>query len=649
MRRKTWVFIFILLTGFALRLALHDFHGLEGDDGVSLALSRYDLNTLIPGLMTLQLDVHPPLYYLTLKGWIAVAGDSLLALRLLNIFLDMLTGALMMLLGRRSFGVRVAPTVIAGILWAVAPMLVFIGYLVRMYAMVTLFVTAGAVCTVSARGQRAHLWYLGAAACGLAAMYAHSIGVAALTAFGGVIALNGLLRRVPRRATLIGLAGIFVAGILYLPFAIHLFARFQSGRPMFTPRGFNSPLEVPGRVVNTWLTHRALDSTLADTLVLFLLVIGSILVWRRTRALSLLTLFWAALVGTTLLVWFADLYLPRYLAPFAPLMLVMIAGIVGTFPCRTWRGGTQWAIKEVIEVSGQFALPCVTQRGVVVLLLVALGIHGITADLDHIVHDDWMAAADFIETHDQPGDLVLLIPDWGQDAFRYHYRGQAEIVGAMPGVSQDLNLDGILGSEVEGNPRVWYINYQPEVSDPDELADSWFRAQAITVTEVFPTGMDIKLYDFAPDESTLPEIARPLDAQFGDVAALHGVYLPLTQGSAHDTRLHPPSNWVQVILYWETLQPGADFVPRVRLTDTFGQVYAGALERDNDLLHRMPVSTWRADTLYRTAYDLNINPDTPPGTYNIEVMVLVGGEPLPATGADTGERWVIAGQFVIEG
>jgi hypothetical protein len=34
--------------------------------------------------------------------------------------------------------------------------------------------------------------------------------------------------------------------------------------------------------------------------------------------------------------------------------------------------------------------------------------------------------------------------------------------------------------------------------------------------------------------------------------------------------------------------------------------------------------------------------------YNIEVMVLVGGEPLPATGADAGTNWVIAGQFTVE-
>jgi hypothetical protein len=384
--------------------------------------------------------------------------------------------------------------------------------------------------------------------------------------------------------------------------------------------------------------------------MLALFLVGSVLVWRRygQRVMPLLLLAWIGIAAASALAAFAHLYKPRYLAAFAPILLVLLSGMIWAIPCKPWRGGTKLAIRDVVEFSGQFALPCGTIRGVAALLVVLLSIRAVTGDLDHLVHDDWTAAASFIEAHDQPGDRVIVIPDWGQEAFRYHYRGEADVIGVLPAVFEGLDLDSILGPLVTGRQRVWYINYQPEVSDPDEYADGWFRAQAVTVTEVFPSGMAVKLYDFEPEATTLPEMARPLDGQFGDIAALHGIYLPVTHGSAHDNRLHPPSNWAQVILYWETLQPGADFVPRARLTDSFGQVYGGALERDNDLLHRMPVSTWLPDTLYRTAYDLNINPDTPPGVYNIEVMVLVGGEPLPAAGADAGTNWVIAGQFTVE-
>jgi hypothetical protein len=510
-------------------------------------------------------------------------------------------------------------------------------------------VTASAVYVVTGRW-----WgYVCAAVFALAAMYTHIIGFIALGALAGVVVVNRLLRRVNTQNTLVGLGGLALAGVLYLPFAGAVWALYRSGRQLgaeYNPGHFATSLEVPGAVLSAILSHRLLNTSAWGYIVLALFLMGSVLVWRRNgqRVVPLLLLAWIGVAAASGLAAFADLYKPRYLAAFTPVALVLLSGMIWALPCRPWRGGTQLAIKGVIEISGQFALPCATIHSIVVVLVGLLSIRAVTANLDHAVHDDWTAAAVFIATHDQPGDRVIVIPDWGQEALHYHYQGEADVIGVLPGVSEELDLDPILGPLVAGRRRVWYVNYQPEVSDPDEFADSWFRARAITVTEVFPAGMAVKLYDFAPEETTLPAVAHPLDAQFGDVAALHGIYLPVTRGSAHDDRLHPPSNWAHVILYWETLQPGADFVPRARLTDSFGQVYGGALERDNDLLHRMPVSTWRPDTLYRTAYDLNINPDTPPGVYNIEVMVLVGGEPLPAAGADAGANWVIAGQFTVE-
>jgi hypothetical protein len=170
------------------------------------------------------------------------------------------------------------------------------------------------------------------------------------------------------------------------------------------------------------------------------------------------------------------------------------------------------------------------------------------------------------------------------------------------------------------------------------------------MTEVFPSGIQVKLYDFDPFLDALPDTVHALDAEFGDVLALRGVDMPVTGGNAHDTRLHPPSTWVHLELYWESLQPRTNVVPRVRLTDGIGQVYGGAIQRDNDLLAKYPLSSWMPGQIVRAAYDLNLNPEMPSGVYNVEVMVLdpVTGGALPADGADAGAQWVIAGQFVVE-
>ena len=90
-------------------------------------------------------------------------------------------------------------------------------------------------------------------------------------------------------------------------------------------------------------------------------------------------------------------------------------------------------------------------------------------------------------------------------------------------------------------------------------------------------------------------------------------------------------------------------MPRVRFTSPFAEVYGEAVARENGVLARSPLSTWQPGQIWQVAYDLNLNPQTPPGTYNIEVMVLdpATGEPLSSTGADAGEFWVIAGQFQV--
>jgi hypothetical protein len=245
---------------------------------------------------------------------------------------------------------------------------------------------------------------------------------------------------------------------------------------------------------------------------------------------------------------------------------------------------------------------------------------------------------------------VIVIPDWGLHPFQFHYEGDADVKSAFPAISPNMDIDPALREMVGKAERVWYIWYQPQVSDPGGRAETWFREHAATLTEIFPAILQVHYYDFAPKLDALPGVARPLDATFGGSAALHGVYLPVTEGPARDNRIHPPSNWVYLELYWEALTLGADFVPRVRLTDPYAQVYGAAIDRPNALINHQPVTSWEPGAIYRTAYDINLNPETPPGTYNIEVMALdpETGQPLPSEGADAGEHWVIAGQFRVK-
>ncbi|MBZ0297289.1 MAG: glycosyltransferase family 39 protein [Anaerolineae bacterium] len=621
--------LLILLIGFALRLALYNYHGLEGDDSFSLALSRDDTGDLLAGLARLELDIHPPLHFLALKAWTAIAGDSLLALRLMNILADVLTGALLMRLTGRTLSRRAA--LLAGLFWLASPLLIYATYLVRMYTLLALFTTAGAACLAEARYGSRGLWYAGAAACGLLAAGSHVIGGVVLVALALAMLAEWMMSQ--RRFSMLaaGAAAFALAGLLYLPYAASVWALYRSGRPLgaeISEASFNEPFSALAAILSTLLTHRLAISVSIGLLLVIVLVAGSLLLWRRWHGqiLPLLVLAWLMLLSMSGLAWLAGMYKARYLTPLVPLLLALLAGILAALLSRYRR------------------LPLL-----LALLVVGIGFGGLVNDLDRNFRDDWVAAAAFIEQHERPGDAVIVIPDWGQEAFNYHYHGTAPVTGVFPQVSAAVDLDSTLTPLISGHDRVWLVRYQPEVADAEGRAEGWFRDRAPIITEIFPSGMHIKYYDFHPQMDTLPDDVRPLDAQFGDTLRLRAVYLPVTNGSASDTRLHPPSGWVQVVLYWEALHTGLEVTPRVRFTDSIGQTYGAALERDNDLTHRSPVSQWQPGSIWQVGYDLNLNPDTPPGLYNIEVMVLDStGQPLPASGADTGESWVIAGQFQIE-
>ena len=613
---QTLLFL-LLLAGFMLRLALHDYHGLEGDDGFSLAVSRYDTADLLAGLARLELDIHPPLHFLALKGWAALTGESLLALRLMNILADLLTGALLMRLAGQTFGRQTA--VIAGALWLFAPLLLYATYLIRMYSLLALLTTAGAACLVEAR--RRPYYNAGAALFGLLAAQTHIIGGLVLAALGLAALLDS--RRSLRHIFITG-AAFGLAGLLCLPYAASVWALYQSGRPLgaeIAEATFHEPFSALLTIIQTAVLHRLPFSLL---LLLLLAVILASALRESRRSLALLALTVTLLAGLTGLAWLAGMYKARYLTPIAPLLLV-------------------WLGAGVARLRTALAMPAAA------LLLAVISVSGVVHDLQRDYRDDWTAAADFIHAHERPGDTIIVIPDWGQEAFRFHYAGAAPVTGIFPQVSTDVDLGPTLEALITGHSRVWLVRYQPEVSDPEARAEAWLLQRGPLITEAFPGGMHIKAYDLQPRRDSLPAAARPLDAVFDDQLALRGVDLPVTQGSARDNRLHPPSNWVQVILYWEALQPGPTATPRVRFTDSIGQTYGAALEREHDLPRRVPVSQWQPGDIWQAAYDLNLNPDTPPGVYNIEVMALdESANPLPANGADAGDFWVIAGQFRVD-
>ena len=85
-------------------------------------------------------DVHPPLYYLLLKGWMTLAGDSPIALRSLSVAFGVIAVGLAYRLAVRWLSRSAAIVTLAWL--AVSPHLIFYSQEARMYAPATAFALA---------------------------------------------------------------------------------------------------------------------------------------------------------------------------------------------------------------------------------------------------------------------------------------------------------------------------------------------------------------------------------------------------------------------------------------------------------------------------------------------------------------------------
>lgn len=108
-----------------------------GDESSSVLTSRYDLGAL---LYHASFDVHPPLYYLLLHGWIELFGDNILAVRSLSLTFGVMTVALAMHFTRWFANERAA--LLAGWLMAIMPIAVRYSQEARMYTLMGLLVLA---------------------------------------------------------------------------------------------------------------------------------------------------------------------------------------------------------------------------------------------------------------------------------------------------------------------------------------------------------------------------------------------------------------------------------------------------------------------------------------------------------------------------
>jgi hypothetical protein len=607
----------IVLLAAWLRFSRLTWFSLDLDEAFSLYWARVPLFDLIPDLIALQGDPHPPAYYALLKPWLAAVGVNEVGLRLFSTLSGVVFVAGLMRLARAQFGPVAA--LAAGLLAAICPPLVFASVDARMYMPAALFVLAGAWwlhagVRLAREGAPVARQRWTAAWAGLAvllACYSHIGG--ALAASGLALALVWWSRSSSGRTWLAqagsGATALGLAGLAYLPYALNAWQASGVTGGVIT-RSAPGFLEM-FRVVSDWLLFLAAplppSRALIGALLLWgLVLMGGIIIWRR-RASWMATISWLLLPMTLVVVLSTRqaVLQPKMLVitTAAPLLLALCAPLAGTVV--SWRRLTPVAP---------------------LLPLLALMVWG-TDQLwrPEAERDNWRAAAEYLEEHAGPNDVVLTHLHFYEEALRFYYDGPIVApFGSQLGGDDEVarGLASHLDREV-----LWLAQSGHEMTDPGSVLENWLIARYPVVTAQFPQHISLKGFllnatDFPPLLGTMP-----LDVLYENGRRVSGAWLPARRLPATDVWLHPPSNWLHVVLYAEQ----ADW--RLTIEDQPGNVWGGQLPPQGQPVAAGPGEVVRLD------YDINLNPDMPLGVYKVVLRQVGPDGNVPR--ADTGADWLI--------
>lgn len=383
------------------------------DEGISIGIASQPL-TSIPD--ALRQDGAPPLYYMTLHGWISLFGSSEPATHLLSLVFALATVPAALWAGWSLFGRRTGWTLAA--LAALNPFVAQYANETRMYSLVVLL----GILTIATFGHAlvfGRRRYLPAFVASLTLLlYTHNwglllgVGLASSVAFLAVVG-DSTDRR---RAVVDGILGFGAVGLLYLPWVPTLLYQLDHSGAPFLLRP--TLLRVREDLITLVGNGEAEVAVLGVVAVLGLM---GLLRWPWSRSATSVVSVLAAVTVTVVVGWLVSrqspIWFTRYLAVLVgPILLVLAVGVA--------RGG-QLAVAGLV-VYGFLAAP--------------VGVKGQPFEKSNVKEIAEEAAGVL-----QPGDLV--VSSFGRAPVLSHYLPPglryAETTGLVPDEQLSDQRDGV--------------------------------------------------------------------------------------------------------------------------------------------------------------------------------------------------------------
>jgi len=582
-RARRWLVIggcALLFVAWGVRLWGLGEQSLWFDEGWSWHLARMSLDEMA---RTTAGDRSPPLYYALLHFWIALAGQSEFAMRLLSALADTAALAFVIAFARALWrGLpHDWPALLAGMAYAVCPFVVWYAQEVRMYALVAAFCTAATYFLwrwLRAVSALRHLLIWGVLlGC---ATYSHYYAIFLLPAHALLVviqAMGGDRRAGFALVRHFGIAAGGVVGVL-IPWLILATPGFAYDDGFFFPLN-----TVEGRLAEWWRSFASggLARPLPEAGMAWLAgamglgLVGFIARQRWAGLVVALVLIVGPLLAATVAVRvfypYRSVFHPRYLIYVAPAACVLL-GAAGA-----------------LRAAGVGAMA----------LVGALWLPPLTAYLTDpaLQREDTRSAVQHVVEALEADDLVIMVRDNFAVAYYWPPARAATLLALPAGLHGVLSDDQpVLATLNERRPsRVRLMLWQDDVVDPQRLIESTLWANGYEVGEFNFAQIRLPLYRLTRYPVTRPAF-QPLDVVFGERP---GARVSLQRAWLRTEVI--PGDWFYVVLEWALPEPIAqDYKTFVHVLDETGQL---VFQSDRLPLNtRLPMTRWAVGQPLRDAH-----------------------------------------------
>ena len=668
-RRLPAAAVFVLLLATFTRFHLLEAQSFWNDEGNSARLSERSIPAIIEGTAS---DIHPPLYYLALRGWRELLGETEFGLRSLSAFAGVLVVAVVVAIGRRTTDHRRQTTdddsqvtsalrgllpvargpsaAIAGLLAALSPVLVYYSQETRMYALLALLAALSAwVLLVWLGGvRRPLLWMIAYTLLLAAGLYTHYFFPAVVVAqgavvvwrewgkgrggerergSGGVLLNSYLVSRVSYLGLWVGMAA--VAALLYLSW-VPVFLRQIGGR------GEAAGLVEFARESARWLalgnTVGPNEATWAVVAYVALVVLGVAVGGRRSAVGLLLVLIPLALM---FLVGATDPAFFKFLLAVAP-FLAVLAGLAWNYELRLPSsyeltdyefGRASVRPWSVVRSLSSLVVPALT---VAVLAGSLLSLGNLYFDPAYVRADyRGMAARIAADAHPNAGIILVAPNQW--EVFTYYHQRGTPVYPLPRGRPDPALVEPELARIAAAHDRLYVLYWGDAQRDPNHVIERWLDAHAFKASEEWVGDVRFVVY-------ALPDEAPAMTPSGATFAGLDGETITLHEFAVWP-RVVRPGDVIRAQLAWSTdAMPERAYKVFLHLLDGAGNVVA---QHDGEPAGgSRPTTGWAAGERVSDNHGVLLPPGLPPGSYTLRLGLY--------DALDPGARLVVGGRDGLE-